>query len=131
MQHIRFDPTVNFGQAITAAAFALSLMGMVWWESDFQATTKERLVSGEVARQKYVPVIEGIAKSQDVTNSRLENVAAALREVRDANRDVTEATSKIRERLSAIEAILDNKPKQTGSNEFLKGDRLTYAEQIP
>lgn len=103
---IKYDATFNLGQLITAGSLVLTIGGMIWWQATFQSVTNERLMQSELARERYIPKIESLEKTQDTTIDRFSNVGNALREVRDVTRQLTEQTAGVRERLAKIETIL-------------------------
>lgn len=117
MTHIRFDPTINAGHLLTAGVFSLALLGVAWSQSNFQTATNYRLQQSEEARAKFTPQVEQVVIAQVATTQRFDSVGSALREVRDATRDLTEVNAQIRERIAAIETKLRILPAKTGSLE--------------
>jgi hypothetical protein len=116
---ISFDPVINAGQVITAIAFFSTVCGILWKQSHFQAVTERRLAEGELARLKYIPIIEALLAAQNASNSQMasfidgfrENRLAdreLIKELRDADNSLVKEFSKLSERLVAIEALLQN-----------------------
>lgn len=109
MQHPRYVAELNLGQIIQIVALMLTLGGMIWWQANFQSRTEIRLEATEAIRAKYVPIVDNVSRTQDVTNNQLVALSKALEELRDANRDLLQETTKVRERLAAIETVLKGK----------------------
>jgi len=109
MTYPRFDPTFNLGHIFTTVAFVGTLIGVYAQQSSFQTRTEERLAASELARVQYIPIINDIAKIQAVTNDQLGNLRNALIIMQTTNEKQVEATSHVRERLSAIEAKIGTK----------------------
>lgn len=100
----RFEAVFNLGQLMTMATFALSISGLIWWQSDFQANTRARIEAGEAVRAQYVPIVNGLAKAQEVTNSQLVHVSQTNRDLLKEITDLWREVVVIRERLAALEA---------------------------
>lgn len=110
MDRPHFDPSFNLGHLINAAALALTLAGMIWWQSGFQTRTELRLDANDEVRRTYVPIVDAMKGSSEVTNDRLFRLGEALKELRDVGRDQIVESSKLRERLVAVETILRTYP---------------------
>lgn len=117
MQKLRFDPSVNFGQVITAGAFFVSLMGMVWWQSDFQATTRANQKVTDENRARYLPLIDAMTNAQGVTNDRLNNIAIAIDRMRGTNDNLGSQVNILSNRITALETTFKNMPMKMGANE--------------
>jgi len=57
----RFEPTVNLGQVITIATFAVTLGGLVWQQATFQTRTEVQLqVIAQQVENVQRPAIEDL-----------------------------------------------------------------------
>ena len=105
-----FDSTITAGNVLTILAFVggfgTFVVSQTWKQSAFQTSTELRLSVGEAIREKYLPTIDAIKQTLDVTNERLSTQAAALADQRNATRELVKETGAVRERLIAIEAVL-------------------------
>lgn len=86
MGDIRFDPVFNIGNIASLGTTVISILGMIWWLSSFQATTQLTIAA----------------------------LVAANAESRSDVRMLLNETARIRERLAAIEVILN---RQEGRKE--------------
>lgn len=103
MTGAHFDPTFNIGHIITTITFAGTLAGVVWWQSNFQTRTEERLAASEMMRAQYIPIINDVIKLQNGENIQIANINTVLLEMQSVNREQQEAIAGIRERIAKIE----------------------------
>ena len=105
-----FESTITLGNVLLMISFiggfGVFVVTQTWKQSAFQTSTELRLSVGEAIREKYLPTIDAIKQTLDVTNERLSSQAAALTEQRNATRELVKETGAVRERLIAIEAVL-------------------------
>lgn len=111
METPRFEAVFNFGQVLQTISVVVAFAGMVWWQSDFQASTKARLETGEAIRVQYVPVVNGLAKAQEVTNSQLIAVGQTNRDLLKEIADLWREVARVRERLASLEASRPAPPR--------------------
>lgn len=93
-----FDPTITFGNICQIVLLSLTLIGggfYVWGE----------LSKSREAREKYIPIVEALNKSDTLQNERIENFADAIRNINktqsllvDRLTDISVAVAKIEER---------------------------------
>lgn len=107
MESIRFDRSYNVGQVATVITLVISLGVMIYQQGRFQATTETRLATGEAVRATYLPIVNGVVASTEVTNDRLNNIANAMADIRTSISGLGSEAGAIRERLVAIETKLE------------------------
>lgn len=113
LENVQVQKTINYGQIATVGVLVISLLTLLVQQARFQNTTELRLDQAEQIRSMAMPKLEAVILSQSATEGRFDNVSLALREVRDTNRTMTEAVAKVRERLAAIEAVLNVKSAES------------------
>lgn len=102
-----YDRTYNFGHIMQVATIILAGLSLFVAQSTYNATTELRLRENEIARDKWIPVIEEIVKQQSNTALRFDGVGRALIEVRDVNRDLVNAVNAQSNRLTKVETVLE------------------------
>lgn len=106
--HPRFDPTFNFGHVMMVVGSFCSVMamfvGVVWWESNFQAKMENEVAINTKARNDYIPIIHEMLKIQAVTNSQISSLANSAGALQAVNKEQDASLASIRERLVVIES---------------------------
>lgn len=78
----RFDWSFNFGHVIQSFTTAAAVGGFIWWASDKIASFEYRITAAEGRAQIYVPIVTGLAKSQDIQDERIGNLSDAMKAIR-------------------------------------------------
>ena len=92
----RFDWSFNFGHVLTSLTTAAAVGGFIWWSSDKIAGFEYRITAGELRAQTYIPIVNGLMKSQDVQDERIGNISEALKGIRS---DIAENNRQARSEL--------------------------------
>lgn len=117
----RFDWSFNFGHVLTVTGMMLSIGGAVWYVSGIVTTFEHRVSAIEKLSVQYVPIIQGLQRSDDRQENRLENMADAMRQQREHNAqefralradfvDLNKNLAGVRESQAEIKALLKPKP---------------------
>jgi len=104
---ITFNWEVNLGavlQMVTVLGAALTLYGI---GVRFQYDTEAGIKRADVAREKYVPIIETLVKSDDVQNFRMETMATAIA---DQRRLLIDNTQKLADIATDLAVVKDRLP---------------------
>lgn len=95
----RFDWSFNFGHVIQSLTTAAAFGTFIWWASDKLAGFEYRITAAEVRAQTYVPIVNGLVKSQDVQDERIGNLSDAMKAVRT---DIAENNRQMRGELGEM-----------------------------
>lgn len=94
----RFDWSFNFGHVLTSLTTAAAVAGFIWWTSERIAGFEYRITAAEVRAQTYIPIVNGLVKSNDVQDERIGNITDALRGIRtDIAENNRQARSELQE----------------------------------
>lgn len=119
VQAPRFDWSFNFGHILTSIATAASVAGGIWWASEKIAGFEYRLRASEIRAQTYIPLIDGMLRSDTKQDERITNLVSALSDLRTAiandNRatraefaEMTKSVGNLREGMAGANAKLEN-----------------------
>lgn len=112
---IRFERTFNLGHVITVLGFILSVATLIWFQSKWQANVDthmltleavqaEAKVAGKEARDKYIPLIETLGRSDDVQNDRIKMIGEALQEIRKSQSEIVTKVNELTVGIAEIRA---------------------------
>lgn len=107
MSKIHYDGTYNFGHVMQVLVMAVGALSLYVAQSNYNAVTELRLQESELARQKWIPIVEELARQQGATALRFDNVGKALLEVRELNGRLLDNMNAQSNRLTKVETILE------------------------
>lgn len=106
---LHYDSTYNFGHVMQVVVIFVGAIGIYVAQSNYNATTDLRLRESEIARQKWIPVVEELTRQQASTALRFDNVGKAMLEVRELNSKLIDAVNLHSNRLTKVETIMNIK----------------------
>lgn len=112
---IKFERTLNLGQIITVLGFLISVGVLIWTQSKWQATVEthmlaleatqaEAKISGKEARDKYIPQIEDLRRSDDTQNDRIKMIGEALQDIRKSQSEIVTKVNELTVGIAEIRA---------------------------
>lgn len=115
LERVRWNPNITLGNLLSIGSTICAVVVFIWYSSA-RITTMEYSIASEVAtsaamRSKYIPVVEGIIKSDDVQNERLQNVADAIKDLRTSNLELVKVMGDLRVAI----AILNSQSRKSNA----------------
>ena len=107
MGNVRFDPVFNIGNLATIATLLISILGMVWYLGGAQAEQQTQMERTMENRAKYIPMIDSLVAKSAAQELVISALITSSAEARADTRLLLQETARIRERLAAIEVILN------------------------
>lgn len=92
----KLDPTITFGHMIQITLLAISVIGGFFY-------VKAELDSSKTAREKYIPIVESLVKSDIVQDQRMNNLAEAVIDIRKSQTIIADKLSDIAKTVAVIE----------------------------
>lgn len=77
---VDYQRSVNLGQVLQIFTMASAIIG-------YGIYVHIGLRESELARAKYIPIVENLMKDDDLQNERIENITDTLREIRKVQGD--------------------------------------------
>lgn len=116
---IRWD--IDFGQIMLLVGQFVAMAGGIWYVSSIVTGNEYRLQAVEKLSVQYVPVIQGLQKSDDRQEQGMENLRDAFRQQREFTvqefrtmridlGDMSKTLSNVKESQAEIKALLRPKP---------------------
>lgn len=115
-----FDPRLGYRDAIVVLTFLGTIAGGIYalgqqskqnealvaqMRQDFEF----RMVAMEKLSIQYVPVIQGLEKSDGRQDDRIQSMSAAIGDIRKANGELLSQMGKVREDVAGMKAVIDNR----------------------
>lgn len=115
----RFDWSFNFGHVLTCITMLVAMGGGLWAVASAQERFELRLAQSEQRAATWIPRIENVIRSDTIQDSRIENLADAVKGIRtdvaENNRamrgdlsDLNKNVAGMRESMATSAAKLDN-----------------------
>lgn len=113
-----FDPRIGYRDIITVVTLAITIGGGIYTlgsqASEFRATIAQiqrdfdyRVAAIERLSIQYVPVIQGLEKSDSRQEDRIQSISAAIGDIRKVNGELLTQMGKVREDVAGMKATVD------------------------
>lgn len=112
LPRVRVTGEISFGaiaQIVTVITMAAAIYAI---GLRFQWNTEAGIQRADAAREKYVPIVENLVKSDDTQNFRMESMGTAIIELRKLSIDSTQKLSDIALDVAVIKQQLLNQQNQ-------------------
>jgi hypothetical protein len=115
-----FDPRIGYRDIITVCTLAITIGGGIYTlgnqAAEFRGTIAQiqrdfdhRVAAIEKLSIQYVPVIQGLEKSDGRQEDRIQSMSAAIGDIRKTNGELLSQMGKVREDVAGMKATIDNR----------------------
>lgn len=114
-----FDPRLGYRDAIVVLTFLGAIAGGIYalgqqskqneaLVAQMRQEFEFRMITMEKLSIQYVPVIQGLEKSDGRQEDRIQGMSAAIGDIRKTNGELLSQMSRVREDVAGMKAIIDN-----------------------
>lgn len=115
-----FDPRLGYRDAIVVLTFLGAIAGGIYalgqqskqneaLVAQMRQEFEFRMITMEKLSIQYVPVIQGLEKSDGRQEDRIQGMSAAIGDIRKTNGELLSQMSRVREDVAGMKAIIDNR----------------------
>lgn len=100
----RFIWAFDFGQVMQTLATVIPIASLVWYMAASNAEMRRDIATLQAREASYAPKVDALAKSNDVQDERIGNIADAVRGIQRVNAEMLSQIGGVREDLAGIKA---------------------------
>lgn len=115
-----FDPRIGYRDIITVATLCATIGGGIWAMGVQAAESRAalaqiqrdfdfRVAAIEKLSIQYVPIIQGLEKSDGRQEDRIQSMSAAIGDIRKTNSELLSSMGKVREDVAGLKAAYENR----------------------
>ena len=108
MGNVRFDPVFNIGSIITLITLFCTILGGIFYLGGLENEQRVQLERTTENRAKYIPIVDNLVAKSAAQERLIDTMIESNNEARADTRLLLQETARIRERLAAIEVLLNN-----------------------